>query len=227
MEPQVNEVSKALPFLAVGRVKDAVRLASYSTVDEHLSEQREQTEDIFKKLLAAARHKLKPGQRTRLQWNDGSVCCLMDQSGALLFCVVTAFMEYPERYAYQLLRDFMAVVHAASDFESVVENGLTVELLPKMQELLTKFGDPTNFDQVLERVSTVKPGAPQEPLRSTRRPGESVREYDTGGWVRVNLKRKIKMYAYLAGVATVVFFLFLWLCGAFKKKIPTEQIMTV
>merc|ERR1719203_290925 len=107
---------KALPFLAVGRVKDAVTLASYS--DTETVQQREQTEDIFKKLLSAARQKLKPGQRTRLQWNDGSVCCLMDQQGALLYCVVTSFMEYPERFAYQLLQELMAAAQQVENIQT-------------------------------------------------------------------------------------------------------------
>ncbi|CAE8644669.1 unnamed protein product, partial [Polarella glacialis] len=64
---------------------DSVTLAFYIATDT--AEQREQTHDIFKKLLAASQKKLAAGQRTRLQWNDGSVCCLMDQKGALLYCV--------------------------------------------------------------------------------------------------------------------------------------------
>merc|ERR1719401_1230074 len=92
-----------LPFIAVGRVSDTVTLASFATDDS--APQTAQTKEVFRKLLAAAASKLSPGQRTRLQWNDGSVCCLMDPKGELLYCVVTSLLTYPERLAYQLLYD--------------------------------------------------------------------------------------------------------------------------
>lgn len=168
--------TKALPFLAVGRVKDAVTLASFS--DTETAQQREQTEEIFKKLLAAARQKLKPGQRTRLQWNDGSVCCLMDQQGSLLYCVVTSFMEYPERFAYQLLQELMGAVSQQGSVEDVAENGLTAVLKPKMQELLEKYEDPANFDQTqqaLDKVNVVK-SVMQENIRHVTETGRSMQD---------------------------------------------------
>ncbi|CAJ1345202.1 unnamed protein product [Effrenium voratum] len=80
-----------LPFLAVGRVKDSVTLAYY--IDPENVEQQEQTQEVFQKLLKArgwlswdwpvsqrredqsaeaSSQKLAAGQRTRLQWNNGS-----------------------------------------------------------------------------------------------------------------------------------------------------------
>lgn len=129
-------MSIKLPFLAVGRVKDALTLATFSPTDK-LHNIRD-TEDIFKQLLKAARKKLKPGQRTRLQWNDGSVCCLMDNQGDMLYCVVTSFMNYPERFAYQLLRDFSQVVSAKEGLDTAAEGELNV-LRPQMQELLEQY----------------------------------------------------------------------------------------
>mmetsp|Transcript_147012 Transcript_147012/g.259176 ORF Transcript_147012/g.259176 Transcript_147012/m.259176 type:complete len:226 (+) Transcript_147012:61-738(+) len=167
---------KALPFLAVGRVKDATTLASFS--DTETVQQKEQTEEIFKKLLAAARQKLKPGQRTRLQWNDGSVCCLMDQQGLLLYCVVTSFMEYPERFAYQLLQELLGSVQELAGTETAPENGLTQSLHPRMHELLLKYEDPGNFDQTqqaLDKVNVVK-SVMQENLRQVAETGRSIQD---------------------------------------------------
>lgn len=172
---------KALPFLAVGRVIDATTLASYS--ESETPQHREQTEEIFKKLLTAARQKLKPGQRTRLQWNDGSVCCLMDQKGMLLFCVVTSFMEYPERFAYALLQELMQAVGQIDSMggvtiETAAENGLAQELTPRMQKMLVKYEDPANFDQTHQALDKVKVvhSKMQENIRQVAETGRSVHD---------------------------------------------------
>eukprot|EP00931_Biecheleriopsis_adriatica_P107791 TRINITY_DN82116_c0_g1_i1.p1 TRINITY_DN82116_c0_g1~~TRINITY_DN82116_c0_g1_i1.p1 ORF type:complete len:278 (+),score=35.00 TRINITY_DN82116_c0_g1_i1:69-836(+) len=118
----------ALPFLAVGRVQDRTILA-------HLEVTREQeadTKGVFSKLMEAAKKKMKPGQRTRLQWGPGSVNCILDRSGELLYCVVTSSMDYPDRQAYQLLADLeVAVKHA-------LDNGTNLDALPSdaLQEAL-------------------------------------------------------------------------------------------
>mmetsp|Transcript_86399 Transcript_86399/g.241698 ORF Transcript_86399/g.241698 Transcript_86399/m.241698 type:complete len:173 (-) Transcript_86399:96-614(-) len=146
-------MAKALPYLAVGRVRDTTTLASCSFID--VEEQRTKTEDIFKKLLAAAQQKLKPGQRTRLQWNDGSVCCLMDQQGEYLYCVVNSFMEYPEHYAYQLLQECLAAVQKipTDTLRSAKEGGLSEVMKPKMVQLMAKYEEPTNFDHEKPKLS--------------------------------------------------------------------------
>merc|ERR1719149_159038 len=168
--------TKALPFLAVGRVRDAMTLASYS--DTETVQQRDQTEEIFKKLLAAARQKLKPGQRTRLQWNDGSVCCLMDQQGTMLYCVVTSFMEYPERFAYQLLQELMGSVQQQGGADDCAENGLLEGLKQKMMDLLQKYEDPGNFDQTqqaLDKVNVVK-SVMQDNIRMATETGRNAQD---------------------------------------------------
>lgn len=161
-----NATSSALPFMAVGRVKDACPLASCNLIG--IDEQRKKTEDIFRKLLTAAKQKLKPGQRTRLQWNDGSVCCLMDNQGEYLYCVVNSFMEYPESCAYKLLTDFSVEVKKQPGLTEVAEGGLTATLQPKMKELMNKYENPAVMDQEVDR--SLAPGAEARSLTGTDAP---------------------------------------------------------
>jgi len=136
--------NKMLPFLAVGRVKDATMLACHINTE---SDAEDKTMDVFKKLLAAAASKLSAGQRTRLQWNDGSVCCLMDSKGENLYCVVTSLLTYPERLAYQLLYDLVAQASTEPDLATAEENSLNDRLGPKMKDLVTYYEDAKNFPQ--------------------------------------------------------------------------------
>jgi len=133
-----------LPFLAVGRVAGSVRLAYLINTD---TESQKSTMDVFTKLLAAAASKLTPGQRTRLQWNDGSVCCLMDPKGELLFCVVTSMLTYPERLAYQLLYDLQAYIVEQGGVETAEEDGLMSAAEAKMKDLVRYYEDYSNFPQ--------------------------------------------------------------------------------
>jgi len=135
--------NRMLSFLAVGRVKDSTVLASY--VNESLDPEGK-TKDIFQKLLAAAAVKLSAGQRTRLQWGDGSVCCLMDGKGENLYCVVTALLSYPERLAYELLY----ALQKAADEQDLVgapAGGLQDSLGPQMKDMVTHYEDAKNFPQ--------------------------------------------------------------------------------
>lgn len=103
--------------------------------------------DVFTKLLSAAGSKLTAGQRTRLQWNDGSVCCLVDPKGDHLYCVVTAAMSYPERLAYQLLYDLQASVSQEEDLDTMEEDELMVKFEAKLKDLLKHYEDKSNFPQ--------------------------------------------------------------------------------
>jgi len=121
-------------------------MAYYINTDTPESQQA--TMDVFTKLLAAAASKLSAGQRTRLQWNDGSVCCLMDPKGELLYCVVTSLLTYPERLAYQLLYDLQAqTTQLEADLDGIQEDGLMGKLEPKMKDLVKYYEDSSNFPQ--------------------------------------------------------------------------------
>merc|ERR1712113_446834 len=126
--------------------------------------------DVFKKLLAAAASKLSAGQRTRLQWNDGSVCCLMDSKGENLYCVVTSLLTYPERLAYQLLYDLVAQASQEPDLATAPEHGLNERLQPKMKELVLYYEDAKNFPQFALGVSRESMGT--APTSSIVPPGD-------------------------------------------------------
>jgi len=144
-EPTPGPWSTALPFIAVGRVREAITLAHMIVSDS--AEQREQVEGIFTKLLKAAKHKLNPGERTRLHWKGGSVVCLMDPRGVMLYCVITASVDYPEKLVYALLQEFMASVSALECALESDSHGLQDALSDKMEELLAKYEDEEAFQQ--------------------------------------------------------------------------------
>lgn len=141
----------ALPFLAIGRVgkpgHPAVTLATFDCADS--DDQRARVQEIFKKLLTAAAKKLVAGQKTRLQWNEGSVCCMRDSTGNLLYCLVTANMDYPERFAYQCMTDLNQQLTGMTDaFKRATagsdgdENILQEEMQAPMRELIEKYENP-------------------------------------------------------------------------------------
>ena len=66
---------------------------------------------------------LLPGHRTRLPCDDGSVYLLMDAAGINLYCVTPSTRSYPERLAYQLLHDVLAVAMEEHSMASVGECG--------------------------------------------------------------------------------------------------------
>lgn len=142
----------ALPFVAVGRVKDCATLAQYAESAEVVQE----AGDVFKKLLLTAQTKLAGGQRTRLQWKDGSVCCLMDRQGTILFCVVTSLLAYPERLAYQLLSDLAESVMQMESLSSAAELKMNDMLRGRFRELIATYEDPNNFPQLREAIEQAR-----------------------------------------------------------------------
>jgi hypothetical protein len=128
-----------LPFLGVGRLESPsgdTLLATYHTPN---SDKKEEIEGVFKKFLKAARVKLEPGQRIRLLWQEGSVCCLKDMGGTLVFCLVTVTKTYSETRAFDLLTEFAGSVAKCSDYETCAQDGLKVQLAPVMKALLEKY----------------------------------------------------------------------------------------
>eukprot|EP00928_Gymnodinium_smaydae_P046482 TRINITY_DN30972_c0_g1_i1.p1 TRINITY_DN30972_c0_g1~~TRINITY_DN30972_c0_g1_i1.p1 ORF type:complete len:238 (+),score=46.62 TRINITY_DN30972_c0_g1_i1:81-794(+) len=145
----------ALPFVGVGYVKDGAILAFHSCVDAE--DQQELHKDVFRKLLGVAPLRLQKGERTRLQWDEGSVCCLMDQQGTLLYVVMTTMIAYPERLAYQLLYDLVVAVQQHQGANSDDKAGSQQEAVQRcMRDLVTQYEDPSNFPALqaaIDRVS--------------------------------------------------------------------------
>mmetsp|Transcript_112044 Transcript_112044/g.157082 ORF Transcript_112044/g.157082 Transcript_112044/m.157082 type:complete len:222 (-) Transcript_112044:121-786(-) len=200
----------SLPFLAVGRVKDSVTLAYY--IDPESVEQQEQTQEVFQKLLKASSQKLAAGQRTRLQWNNGSVCCLMDEQARLLYCVVTSLLTYPERQAYQLLYDFRGLVERDdANLDEAEKHALNEKLADQMRDLVKKyegFQDPsklssTNTPSVMDTSSA--------PLH--HQDERDLRQAESKKWIFVAL------------VVLVIVLFLMWLFGVFggTKKDETEE----
>lgn len=185
----------ALPFLAVGRVRDGATLAF--SIGTDIKEQQEQTQDVFRKLLKVSASKLSPGQRTRLQWNDGSVCCLMDQQGSLLYCVVTATLNYPERLAYQLLYEFEKKVKTIEGIDEASEHSLNTKLEDDMRKLVTQYEDPKSpaFSSAVTSADT-------------GRGNSSARPYYEDHEAEADYSRKVKMAIMVSAVVLIIVLLF-------------------
>jgi len=169
---------KALPFLAVGRVRDQIILATFC----EMVRGQAQTEDIFKRLLEASKAKLAPGQRQRLQWGNGSVCCLLDMQGESLYCLITAQMEYPERLAYQLLNELNQHVYQnhGQELTSSEAYALNRPLQPFMEKLIRQYEDPKSFDRIcmLTTKTNVVRSVMQDSVRKVVETGESLQELE-------------------------------------------------
>ncbi|CAD7950835.1 unnamed protein product [Amoebophrya sp. A120] len=101
-----NELDgKMLPYVCFGRIADARILSS-------AGESTPEIAHTFTKLLTAARSKMSPGTRMRLQWSGGLVCCLLDEEGQLLYSLVTRSIAYPEAQSSKLLEDLQGFVRA-------------------------------------------------------------------------------------------------------------------
>jgi len=130
-------------------------------------------EGVFRKLLAAGKVRMQPGQRTRLQWNDKSFCCLMDAKGDLLAAAVTNDMDYPERFVYQMLRETFIAVLEQGDVAGLQEGDLNERLGKSMVEQLGKYDDyRTLLAEVQESTQDAsnmmgaEPSMPGRPARS-------------------------------------------------------------
>jgi len=128
--------SGPLPFVGVGRVEDAVTLATYTTLESE--EKKEEVQGIFAKILSAAPKRLKKGERTRLQWGEGSICCATDLEGTYFYCVFTSTLTYSEGLAYKLIYDMIAAVGKLDDAGTAVE-ALEDSLRARMKELVEAY----------------------------------------------------------------------------------------
>lgn len=195
-----------LPFLAVGRVEDSTTLASFCP-DTIAQAQQRDTEDVFKKLLTAAGKKLRHGEKTRLQWNDGSVCCLMDNNKVLLYCVVTSDLQYPERLAYGMLVDLMKVVDKKSrdggvSPEEAKENELTSHIRSDMQSLMEKYEDQNQWHSLMDALNQVS--SAQAPAMSGNEGGVHVSKMDASQDMQARQQKGSSLPMLIGGVVLVI-----------------------
>jgi hypothetical protein len=163
-----------LAYLAFGRLSDHTVLASHCALADE--EQARQIEDIFRRLLEASRQKLASGQRQRLQWNAGSVCCLVDQDGICLYALVTKSVNYPEKFAFNLLQELSQDVEKqhGSQIMSAGPYSLNLKMKPRMEELLQQYEDP-KLRNVTDRVRDIN-AMMQDNVRRALQDGNTLDE---------------------------------------------------
>lgn len=147
---------KNLPFMAVGRLQDEITLASYPATGASSEQETDAASPsvVFGKLLKAAKKKLRKGEKTRLQWNDGSVCCILDMKGELLYCVVTTELSYPEKLAYGCLRDLekqVAVLDTTGDLTASQQ----AEMVAWMKEICNRYEDREQWEDLEKAMNVV------------------------------------------------------------------------
>jgi len=161
-----------LPFLTIGRLHDQKILAS-------VGDQSEVTITTFVKLLEASRYKLAPGKRLRLAWGEGSVCCQLDERGEILYSLVTASLDYPERLAFQLLNELQDSVRQRLSPEEVTNmTSLPHEsvIISKMQDLLANYRDPRRADKLADLYTKTRlvKGATEQSIRNVLKNSEPI-----------------------------------------------------
>eukprot|EP00392_Amoebophrya_sp_AT5.2_P013158 g13271.t1 len=144
-----------LSYLGVGLVNSGRVLASWAA-DGASARDLAHIEDTFTKILHAAKIRLAPGQRQRLMWEESTISILLDHPlGEIMYGVVCTNPNYPERLTYQLLNELSDYIE--EEFPEVHKAGhelrknrelLTQRAGDRMNELLTKYQVPEEFDKV-------------------------------------------------------------------------------
>merc|ERR1711920_882771 len=116
----------------------------------------------------------------RLEFKGGHLCCMLDQEGVLLYCVITTKAVYPERLAYLLLFDVISEVGTEVSRENVdlmncEEFSLDSALKKKMTQLVYNYEDSQSYllvqapDRQALRRGTIETDAMQSMPNATAR----------------------------------------------------------
>lgn len=213
----------ALPFVAVGRVRDSAVLASWLSNDVPKEHEREALQ-MFQQVLQASARKLSAGERARLTWNQGSICCMMDQTAAYLYCVQTSTLAYPERSAYQFLYDLVMEVQPTPGLECLSQRDLTPVLRPRMQALVRVYE---------EQPKDADPGPrwsfDSEPLGSHLL-DEPVASVPSKIKMKMLGRKRLILYCALALLTLLVAGVFIWhnlLGGSSRTKTMSRGVETL
>lgn len=123
-----------LPFMAIGRIKDGVRLAYH--IEQCMACRQQGLLQEFAKLLAKPR----PVERLRRDWDHGSFLCLLDIEAGLLYCVFASTTVFPEGLAEQILAELRQDSNGLNT-RAVGEDGLKATLELKMKNLLAHYSE--------------------------------------------------------------------------------------
>lgn len=217
----------AVPFLGLGRARGCVTLAFCCVTDDE--KQSTDCESTFKKLLGTVQTKrMKAGQRTRLQWNACSICCLVDQQGEYLAVAVTSSLEYPERVAYQMLQELLTFSFKVEAMDSAGHLELNDVIVPHMKELMAKYERPGSDEMsaALEKVNVVK-SVMQDNLRQAQETGQNMSDlqartgnmeerakmfHDASDQAAAEYRwKRLQMYGMMGGAAVLILLLLIWL----------------
>lgn len=145
---EVDMSLEPLTFLAFGRVKDGTLLGRYSH-ETTLSDQN-YTEETFRKILHAAKFRLRPGGRQKLVWGSSTVSILVSfPEGDVLYGVVSSSFDYPERLSYQLLNEVAAQVEKEFSSTQIAQaRELSLSRTIDLSRLLKAYQDPVSIDKI-------------------------------------------------------------------------------
>jgi len=141
-----NEEDATIPFVAFGRVPDATVLCVYCEIPK----EQAQLEQTFVRVLRASREKLAPGERERLSWGEGAVYCQMDQSGDIMYYLMTSSMRYPERMSYGMLgelEEYVERTHGAL-LRHCPPYSLVGACGKRIGQFVQKYENPESFDRI-------------------------------------------------------------------------------
>ncbi|CAD7957220.1 unnamed protein product [Amoebophrya sp. A120] len=145
-----------LVYVGCGRVRGgnsktgAVLLASLCHPEFSGSET--DTAKTFEQILTASKHRLVPGQRQRLIWQDSTISILMSYpAGDMLYGVVCCSKDYPDRITYELLTELSRFIEAnyAIDDDFTEKNSLNNEKVQlELRRLLDRYERPEEVDKL-------------------------------------------------------------------------------
>lgn len=138
-------------------MRDQLVLASL--FDRLTTQEKNEIDAIFKKVLLEGIQKFTPGSREKKSFPDGIMYLLADPELCCIYAVSVKSKSYPERVAYACLGEMIKLVAGSEDSNSLNtvsrEGALTRSLRKPMKDLMDKYDTPGNVDKCSEVNSKV------------------------------------------------------------------------